>query len=277
MSSESPLPRRRRLDPTPVAGFRCLIPGLAQGTSGQPGRGGAFFGCFASSLATGLMAWGTWIGGLALLLAFGVHVASTVDVLRSAAFPGIGRRASWCFAVFGLGLGCYTPAFAVAATFAWPAAGSGGRYLIDRSAFHDRAPTAGEWVWVRRPEGRGEMLAWVLASPGQAVASEGGRLRVSGSPPEGLSSAKGWDVEALAFDVPEGFLLVTPEAGGVQAPRAAGRLELVASAEVLGRPWARLAPAWLRGPLPGRGSNWSDWGVEAWPERVAVGTIGGRR
>jgi len=238
--------------PGRAAGLRALVPGLPQWGWRQPERALVLFGSFASALAMGLMAWGTW-GGLALLaFAFGAHVTSTVDVIRQAAFPGFGRLVPWASASFGLGLGCYAPALAVASVLAWPAMKPGDGYLVDRRAFLHREPAPGEWAWVRPDDGGAARVARVIATAGQAVAWAEDRLRVGGQPVPGGRELAGWRPGELAFDVPEGFVLVTAEAATPGGPAAGGRcgLQLVPRRQVAGRAWARLYPIWARRLLP---------------------------
>ena len=238
--------------PGRAVGLRALVPGLPQWGWRQPERALVLFGAFASALAMGLTAWGTWAGWLLLAFAFGAHVTSTVDVIRQAAFPGFGRLVPWASASFGLGLGCYAPALAVASVLAWPATRPGDGYLVNRWAYRHGEPAAGEWAWVRPDGGAEALVARVVATAGRAVTWADDRLRVDGQAVPGGRELTGWRPGELSFDVPEGFVLVAVEPAAPWPPSAGARcgLQLVPRRLVFGRAWARLYPIWARRLLP---------------------------
>ena len=233
------------------AGVRILVPGLVQWSWRQPERALVLFGSFATALAAGLFAWGTWGSLLLLAFAFGTHVTASADAIRQAAFPSFGRAVNWASASASLGLGCYAPALLLASALAWPGVRggpSGDGYLINRWAYGQRAPAEGEWVWIDSGDARSPRVARVLATPGQAVSWDGERLRVAGKPSPATVGPADAPLAELAFEVPEGHILVSGEAGTTGMP--ARGLALVDRREVVGRAWARLYPVWERRFLP---------------------------
>lgn len=230
------------------AGLGALIPGYPQWRWRQRERALALSGTFASALAVGLFAWGTPLGLASLGLAFASHVASAVDAIRQAAFPGFARGVPALSASFGLGLGCYAPALALAAVVAWPGprhGAPGESYLVDRLAYREVSPAPGEWVHHRRPDGSGFDLARVVAGPGERVEWSDGRLRVGDRELGWLPEARAGSPLELAIEVPPGHLLVAPARGSRRTGASSG-LMLLPERCVNGRAWAQLYPLWSR-------------------------------
>ena len=252
--------RRSAIDWNGRAGFRALVPGYPQWDRGERGRSLVLFGSFASSMAVGGFAWGTWVGLAILLLAYGAHVTSLADAIRQGAFPGFGRWVPWATASAGLGFGCYGPALAAALVVAWPGyseedeEGRRRGFAIDRRAYWVRGPSPGDWAWLRLP-GRDAPEAFrVLAGAGQAVGWSEAGLRVDGERIDWSPDASVWRPRELTFRVPDGHVLVGPEVADrdedADAPAPGCGLVLVSTRQVLGRAWAQLYPIRERSLLP---------------------------
>jgi hypothetical protein len=235
-----------------LAGWWILVPGFPQWWWRQRERALVLFGSYATALGVGLFAWGTWWGGLILALAVATHVVSAADAIRQGAFPGFGRWVPLVAAGFGVGLGGYGPALALAAGMAWPVGDGPDGYLVNRWAFRRAEPRAGAWIGLAEAEGRTPWIGRVVATSGQAVEWAGGQLRVAGEiqvwdPPRSARHPA-----EMTLEVPRDHLLVAREAkaepGVAEAP--AGGLVLVPRRQVLGRAWCRLYPVWSRRLLP---------------------------
>lgn len=232
------------------AGLRILLPGYPQFLWRQTERAAALAGTYAAAMGVGMFAWGSRTGLVMLALAFLTHVASASDALRQAAFPGFGKMVPTVSATFGLGLGCYAPAFLLASLMAWPQGPSGSeqeRYAINLWAFRASEPRPGDWVW-HRMAGGGYGLGRVVAGPGQAVEWSAAGLTIDGRALDWSPSAPDGVPLDLAMTVPEGQVLIAPRAFTADAISSCG-LRLVARDGVVGRPWARLYPIWNRGLL----------------------------
>ena len=227
------------------------MPGYPQWRWRQRQRALVLSGSYATALGVGLFAWGTWWGGLILALAVATHVASAADAIRQGAFPGFGRWTPWVAAGFGLGLGGYGPALALAAGLAWPVWDRPDGYLVNRWAFRDAKPEAGAWVALASARGGAPVIGRVLATPGQAVEWAGGRLLVAGVPQDWAPPRRARHPAAMTLEVPRDHLLVAREAATPPGPaEPAGGLVLVPHSRILGRAWARLYPVWSRRLMP---------------------------
>jgi hypothetical protein len=236
-------------------GWAILIPGYPQWSWWQRERALALFGSFAAALGVGLFGWGTSAGWAILAFAFVTHVASVADVIRQASFPGFGKWVPVLSASAGLGLGCYGPGLVLGLLLAWPGfrgdAPANG-YLINRLAYQTAAPSAGDWVWWRGPDGQRPRAVRVMAGPGQEVALSPSGWRVDGQgvpwqPTEPTDRAR-----ELIFRVPSNRVLIAPAATpeGQVEPCPSSGLVLIPSQEIVGRAWARAYPVWNRGLLP---------------------------
>ena len=229
------------------AGWRVILPGAAQWRWGQRERASVFFGSFAAASFVGLMAWGTRAGAASLAFAFLAHVAATADVIRQGSFPGFGRWVPTTAASLSLGLGCYAPMVALGAALAWPAPRSSTGpegFLVNRWAYRESSPAAGQHIWYGTADERGPTVGQVLAVGGQGVVWGDGRLSVGGrvipwTPPTSAPPPR-----RLAFTVPDDHLLVALGMGS-DASGTAG-FEVVARDRVEGRAWARYYPFWQR-------------------------------
>jgi hypothetical protein len=231
------------------AGLRILVPGYAQWYWRQRERALILFGSFAAGLGVGVFAWGTRTGMAVLGFAFLTHVVSVVDVLRQSAFPGFGRWMPVASASGGLALGVYAPALALAAMVAWPAVGGGQAstgYLVNCCAYRGAGPKRGDWVWARTSPWADPRVGRVVAGPGDGVEWSDHQLRVNGRALNpGRPFRSDGPPDTLAFNVPDGHVLVQPEAGLEPGTLSEG-LVLVSNDQVKGRAWARLYPIWNR-------------------------------
>jgi hypothetical protein len=226
-----------------------LVPGYAQWSWRQRERALIFSGSFVTALAVAAFTWGTWTGLALLAFAFGTHVVSTVDVVRQSAFPGFGRWMPVVSASGGLAIGVYGPALALATLLAWPAMQGGSSpdgYLVNCWSYRGGAPERGDWVWLRTSPWAEPRIGRVLAGPGAELEWSEGELHVAGAPVySGTPLHSTLPPAELAYTVPEGHVLVGPEAGS-----ASERPILVPRDQVLGRAWARFYPVWERRFLP---------------------------
>ena len=230
------------------AGLQILIPGYPQLRWRQRERAAALGGTYAAAILVALFAWGSWIGLAMLALAFLSHVSSAADAIRQGAFPGFGRWVPTVSATFGLGLGCYAPAMALASVLAWTEGTDGAnheRYAINLWAFRTTDPGSGDWVWYRSPEGRGYGLGRVVAGAGKNVEWSSDLLTVDGLPLDWRPTTSGAAPSDLSLTVPEGQVLVATTSFHPAHATSAG-LRLVSVDGVVGRPWARLYPVWTR-------------------------------
>lgn len=233
-------------------GWRILIPGAAQWAWRQPERAWVFFGSFAAALSVAAWCWGTWASALVLVFAFATHVVSAVDVVRQSAFPGFGRWMPVASISGGLAVGVYAPALSVVALSAWPVSSASAPtdgYLVNRLTYQARSPERGDWVWHRPQPWSDFRVGRVVGEPGDEIEWSRQGLRVNGERlDEGLPFRSSAPPDEMAYTVPDGHVLVLPDAN---APGASSRrLVLVGRDQVKGRAWARLYPVWQRRILP---------------------------
>ncbi len=233
-------------------GWRILVPGWAQWSWRQPERAFVLFGSFVASLVMGAFAWGSWVSVVVLAFAFLTHVVSSVDVLRQAAFPGFGRWMPVISISGGLAVGIYGPLLGMTALVAWPVqqeGSAGDGYLVNCWAYRHRDPERGDCVWLRLSPWSEPKIGRVVAEAGDEVEWSKQRFRVNGTALDrGLPFRSHEPPDDLAYKVPEGHLLVLPDALNPRA-ESSRSLVLVANAQVHGRAWARLYPVWERGLL----------------------------
>jgi hypothetical protein len=238
-----------------AAGLKVLVPGYPQWSWQQRARSLVLLGSYLVAAGTGLFAWGTPVGLVLLVFAYGTHVVSVTDAVRQTAFPGFGRWMPWFSASGGLGLGLYVPVLGLATLVAWPGVGIHGGlpeegYLVNCRAYAQHPPRPDDWVWLQvAPWGRGR-LARVVAASGQQVEWLNDQVRVDGQslksdPAQPLRRVPG----EMSFTVPPGHALIAVTArGSGRWPRA--NPVLVPNAEIVGRAWARLYPIRERRLLP---------------------------
>jgi hypothetical protein len=200
-------------------------------------------------MAMAAFAWGTWTGLALLAFAFVTHVASTVDVVRQTAFPGFGRWVPVISSSGGLAVGVYGPALLLATLVAWPGMEGGSApvgYLVNCRAYRVREPARGDWVWLRTSPWGEPRIGRVVAGPGAELEWSGGALRHAGNPVHlGVPLHSSLPPADLAYTIPEGHVLVDPEAGS-----SSGRPVLVPRDQLIGRAWAQFYPIWERRLLP---------------------------
>ena len=231
----------------PATGLKVLVPGYAQWCWRQRERALVLFGSFVMAIvgpARGHL--GNLDRSLVVLaFAFTTHVASVVDVIRQSAFPGFGRWMPVASASGGLAA-AYAPVLAVASLLAWPVMHGGATdegYLVNCWAYQAREPQPGEWVWMRSSPWGERHVGRVVAGPGQEVEWADQEFRVDGATLHaGTPFRSLFPPAQLAYKVPQGHVLVHPEAG-LSAP----------SASQSGRAWCWFPAIRSRAALSGLG------------------------
>jgi hypothetical protein len=126
---------------------------------------------------------------------------------------------------------------------AWPGSRPGlprEGFLVNRWAFADAVPQAGDWIWY---EGPGGGVGRLWARSGQEVEWIDGRMRIAGEPVDWRPPTLWQPVRHLILKVPEGHILVEPLDGNREG--GAGWI-LVEASHVQGRAWAQHSPVWAR-------------------------------
>lgn len=230
-------------------GWRILVPGAAQWSWRQPERALVLFGSFAAAVGVAAFSWGTWTGALMLAFAFVTHTVSALDVVRQSAFPGFGRWMPVASISGGLAIGVYAPLLSVVALTAWPVAVAGAPgdgYLVNCWAYRHHEPERSDWIW-HRPNPWSELkIGRVIAQAGDEVEWSRQGFRVNGEKlVDGLPYRSSAPPDELAYNVPEGHVLVLPDTAARDG-ESTQPLVLVPRAQVKGRAWARLYPVWER-------------------------------
>jgi type IV secretory pathway protease TraF len=252
---------------------RLIVPGWAHWHRGNWERGLIFFVAFFSLLLPAIVLLGTGWGSLLLGLAFGMHVAASVDAMVGR-FADFGDRLGFTLVcALALLAVIYLPAGFLISRVAtpiqitqWISGFSRGDvlwynrsaviepgdlvcYRVPQTTVHGRLPDGHavnyvfENLWVNR----------VVAVAGQTLTRRDGQLLVDGqaSPWQGPVEL---DIDGeRSFEVPAGHVLIPP--GGL-VPEGAGlnagawrRLSLVPRSEVLGRVYFRSLPIWRMSPI----------------------------
>lgn len=245
-----PIDQNRRADVDRLSvGLRGLLPGSAQLAMGQRGRALAHAGSFVSALVVAGFCWGSWLGWLALGLAAAWQLASMVDLLGQLAFPAFSTRRASLAALTALGLVVYLPLLGLLWLCAWPSQSdriSGAGYLVNRLAYRDHAPAAGQWIWIRTTPSRMPSTGQILAIENEEVECTGRGWRVNGRevrlpfPGPATDYPDGW-----RFRVPADHVLVGSESRGAKV-ELSSPLMIVARDQIIGRAWARYYPLWDR-------------------------------
>jgi hypothetical protein len=226
----------------PRAGLRVLVPGYPQWAWRQRERGAVFFGSYAAALAVGLFAWGSAPGWGFVAFALAVHAASAADAIRQGAFPGFGRLVPIASASAGVGL-IYAPALLGAWTLAWPTSRVALRegFLVNRWAFIEAVPEAGQWIWYDGHEGGGRGVGRIRAVAGEEVEWIDGQVRIGGQLVDWRPPALREGVRHMILHVPEGHVLLEclPDEAGP------GWI-VVETGAIQGRAWAQHSPIWAR-------------------------------
>jgi len=232
-----------------TVGWRILVPGAAQWSWRQPERALVLFGSFAAAGVVVVLSWGTWTSALVLAFAFATHVVSALDVVRQSAFPGFGRWMPVASISGGLALGVYAPALSLAALTAWPVTvpgAPGDGYLVNCWAYRAQEPERNEWVWHRPNPWSEPKIGRVIAQAGDEVEWSRQGFRINGEKhSQGRPYRSSVPPGEMAYQVPEGHLLILPDAPGRDG-ESDQRVVLVAREQVKGRAWARLYPVWER-------------------------------
>jgi hypothetical protein len=251
--------------PAPGTIPRMLVPGWPLLHVREVFRGRLFLGAYLALLVTGLALLGTFFGSVCLGLAFGVHVASCLAVLRLGGMDAGALRFSALFVILGLFGAVYLPAAwlvtrvatPLTLDYAVPPFAPGDVLLMSRAS---GPPRPGDVVLHRQRQqmyraggmgpnymiAEGEVIDRVLAGPGDAVRWEQGRLWVNGRPSP-LAPLNPDRVPAkLAWSVPPGHYLILPTASVALDPRVTADvwqgMSLIRADDVFGRVYFRTHP-----------------------------------
>lgn len=233
--------------PSLAPGWRLVVPGWPQWRWGQSERATALLGMHVSALGVGLLTWGShpcpWLIGMAVA----VHAHSNADALAQWAFPPVRPRSTR-----GAGLAVaaflHLPVVALLWVLAWPVAvgedgASGGRgFLVNRWAYRQHRPQAGEWVSVDGPAGPGRAIARIRAEGGQSLRREQGHWWLNGRDLGDSIAGLELVAEGATAAIPRGRHLVEELARADGGPR----LVVVESWRIRGRAWAQSWPVWDR-------------------------------
>lgn len=231
--------------PQPGAGLRVLVPGYAQWGWRQRERALVLFGSYAASVVVAAFAWGTPTGLAVLAFAFATHVVSAADAVRQNAFPAPGLGPTVAGVSGGLAVGVYAPVLTAATLLAWPGMRGGSDaegFLVNCRAYRQAAPKPDDLIWYRPTPWGEPRVGRVVAGGGQEVEWSDNRLRVDGrSRNFGPPSRTPRPPTAMAYRVPDGQVLVSPEAGP-GGRRASDGVLIVDRDQIIGRVWARMYP-----------------------------------
>lgn len=240
--------RRRPVGAISVWG-RVLVPGYNQWAWGQRQRALVLGGTYFSSFATSLLLWGNPASWLFIGFAIAAQTTAWIDAQRQDPFSGFTPTSVLAGAGGCISLALHAPLFIILTLAAWPGASKleeGGTYLINRLAYHNVPPAAGDWVWLHGSASRAHHLARVVAVGGQEVEWTGRRWRVDGKNVDVESSRKlsGYP-ERWKFRVPGNHSLLDPEIE-FKAGESPTPLIVVENGQIAGRVWARCTPFWER-------------------------------
>jgi signal peptidase I len=260
--------------PEPDILGRLVVPGWAHFHSGLRVRGWFFLGAYLPLLVLGLARWGTFLGSVALGLAFSVHASSVMDILirqGTVRFPRMMALAA--MVSLALAVLVYLPPglllTRIAAPFAYAHDAPPFRrldvVLVNRWAFALTSPRRGDVVQFRPANliRRGpaiqtafhmtlvyeenELIDRIVGLPGDRVVWDSGTLAVNGAPvawrplvPERLPPH-------LEIMVPDDRYLILPTTSA-SAQHAAGSegfwkmAGMVAREDILGGAFLRTSP-----------------------------------
>jgi len=246
--------------------WRLIVPGWATWYRGRPARGLIIFVAFLSLLLPGLALLGTGLGSVLLGLAFSVHIASGVDATIGK-FADFSSRLTFTF-VCGLSLFLlvYLPIGLSVGRVARPIQimQSIGEFEQGDVLWYDPSAevASGDLIFFFVPETRltgrnaigqaanyvlpDQWITRILAVGGQTLTQAGGQLLVDGRPLNWRNRTKLGISDGESFVVPEGQVLVPPDAlvvGEANFDAATWqRLALVSRANVIGRVYFRSLP-----------------------------------
>jgi hypothetical protein len=230
-------------------GPRLLIPGYPQWTWNQKDRAMVLFGSFAAAILVSVLTWGSAVGLGILAFGFAAHVFSAVDAIRQNAFPSFGRLVPTLTTSAGLGTVVYGPALAMASVFAWPVSLDERPhevYLVNRRAYREELPRAGETVWLSTKRAPRPKVGRVLAGPGQRIEWVAGEFRVDDQLLEEKPLLESESPAELKLTIPEGHVLVVYPTDPRRGSGIPGGWEILSTRDVRGRAWARSFPIWER-------------------------------
>jgi hypothetical protein len=228
---------------------RLLVPGCTQWSWGQSQRALVFGGTYFSSLATALLLWGDPACWLFLAVAIAARTTAWIDAQRQEPFSGFTPTSVLVGAGGCISLIVHGPLIVLLLLMAWPGVSTvedEGSYLINRLAYYNDSPAAGDWVWLHGSATHAHHLARVVAVGGQEVEWTGRRWQVDGKNVDVESSRKvsGYP-KRWKFRVPGNHSLLDPETdykpGEPPTP-----LIVVENGQIAGRVWVRCAPFWER-------------------------------
>lgn len=241
------MPSGARIEGFSVPIWAALLPGLPRRYARDPRGALVLAGGYASALAAGMLAWGSWLGYGVIAFAVGAHIISGADAIRLRSIPAFSTAVPWAWSSAVFGFGIYVPLLTFALASAWPVEDHRGRqFLVNRWAYQAGAPDTGDWVWPAAG-GPGSGPIRVLAGSTKRVEWRSGALMVDGASVAWEPADPTGFPERMALVVPEGMVLVA--APGLAAQDRGMEARLMPIRSLMGRAWARLSPVWVRGPL----------------------------
>jgi Signal peptidase, peptidase S26 len=248
---------------------RLIVPGWAHFHLDERIRGGIFLGAYLALLLLALVLYGTTVGSMLLGLAFSVHVASCLSILR------LGGVVAWAYLgavvlVFVLLLvGVYLPVGWLVTRVATPALvqvngtpfEAGDVILYSPAVYALRAPRPGDVVLYHQEGGNyelappqhgyiridaGQRIDRILAGPGDQILWKDHLLTVNGAPSPWQPLNPGAILPDLELTVPAGHYLILPTAGpplpAGLTERAWHSLAVVSTESIRGRAYLRSYP-----------------------------------
>ena len=231
------------------AGLRLLIPGWPQLAWGQRERGGVLLGSFVVALGAGILAWGTWSGGVSSRSHSSPMSARPPTRSARALSRSIPRRAAVPMIACALAALFYLPGLVTLVITAWPGFApdrTRSVYLVNCWAYRRRRTSAGTLGLAPPAAGRP-----APSGPGRRRGRPGSRVdraRVAGrrpgspapGPPPHGGLAPGLPLQGPGPPGPD------RARGRGGSPRHTGSLVLVAQDQIIGRAWAQYYPVWDR-------------------------------
>lgn len=252
---------------------RMVAPGWPQIYQGNRPRGLIFLAVWGVLAALALVTAGTSIGSVCLGLALAVHASSALDLILAATRQSRGRITYALFSLIAIGFVVYAPLGYVAGGLLVPQRIAAnmppffrGDVVLTSPATYStfRHPECGDVVlyevpsatiagrygpWAANIAIRGQRIDRILATSGQHVQIEGGKLLVDGQPSPYLPLNRARMPERFTVSVPPGcfFILPTTALGEQYDLRGLPwqHVSLVSADQIISRVYARHWP-WTR-------------------------------